>query len=227
VADTDNRGIQRLGPNGEPPAQWGTKGTSPGQFDLAFGAALDNQGNLYVVDSVNNDRIQKLSPQGEPLAQWGTCPRSLGGPLQKSATATPGSRARGSSRGPAEHRCVGRDRRLAPGWRWIRPYQPMATRPALSGNKAPPKPRRKAMWAHSRAPDAAYSMSSQQRSPPRQPCRPATPRSGLAGAWPAGWPPAAWSATPLAVRPRRPRSAPARGPASRTTAPCWPRRSSG
>src|SRR5438128_2730276 len=34
-------------------------------------AALDGQGNLYVVEQ-DNHRVQKLAPTGEPLAQWGT-----------------------------------------------------------------------------------------------------------------------------------------------------------
>jgi len=71
VADTENHRIQKLSPQGEPLAQWGSGGSGPGEFRFPRGVALDTQGNIYVADAANN-RIQRLSPQGEPLAQFGS-----------------------------------------------------------------------------------------------------------------------------------------------------------
>lgn len=58
VADTGNNRIDKLAPDGTLLAEWGTKGTAPGQFDGPRGVAVDSQGNLCVADS-GNDRIQK------------------------------------------------------------------------------------------------------------------------------------------------------------------------
>ncbi len=44
--------------------------TQPGNFNLPTGVAVDADGNVYVVDSVNH-RVQKLAPSGTPVAQWG------------------------------------------------------------------------------------------------------------------------------------------------------------
>jgi DNA-binding beta-propeller fold protein YncE len=49
-------------------AVWGRRGTSPGEFDLPGGIAVDGQGNVYVADT-RNHRIQKLSPQGQRVTQ--------------------------------------------------------------------------------------------------------------------------------------------------------------
>jgi hypothetical protein len=49
---------------------WIAGGRDPGEFRWPLDLALDDAGNLYVVDTGNN-RIQVLSPAGEYLRQWG------------------------------------------------------------------------------------------------------------------------------------------------------------
>jgi len=46
-------------------------GSQPGQFSGVMGAAVDTEGNVYVIDP-GNARIQKFSPDGVPLAQIGS-----------------------------------------------------------------------------------------------------------------------------------------------------------
>lgn len=41
------------------------------RFSLPSAAAVDGQGDLYVLDA-GNARVQKLSPDGDLLAQWGS-----------------------------------------------------------------------------------------------------------------------------------------------------------
>ena len=71
VADTNGNRIEKLSPGGEILAQWGSKGSGPGQFLRPQGITLDPQGNVYVADTYNH-RIQKFSPSGKFLHQWGT-----------------------------------------------------------------------------------------------------------------------------------------------------------
>jgi len=61
AVDSSNNRIQKLSPNGELLAEWGTYGSAPGQFPSPTGVAVDAQGNVYVADSQNH-RIQKLYP---------------------------------------------------------------------------------------------------------------------------------------------------------------------
>ena len=65
VADTKNQRIQKLSPDGEPLAQWGSAGSAPGQFRNPSGVAVDGAGNLYVADTENN-RVQVLWLAGQP-----------------------------------------------------------------------------------------------------------------------------------------------------------------
>src|SRR5581483_8464085 len=54
VADTENHRVQKLTPDGQPLAQWGSFGTGPGQFQRPSGVAIDGTGNVYVADTDNN-----------------------------------------------------------------------------------------------------------------------------------------------------------------------------
>ena len=50
--------------------KWGFKGTGDGQFDAAFGIAVDALGNVYVADD-GKDRIQKFDSNGNFITKWG------------------------------------------------------------------------------------------------------------------------------------------------------------
>jgi sugar lactone lactonase YvrE len=49
---------------------WSTKG-DPNPFKTPDGVAVDQQGNLYVMDSGNN-RLQKFASNGQSVSMWGT-----------------------------------------------------------------------------------------------------------------------------------------------------------
>ena len=49
--------------------QWGTEGSASGQFSLPYTAAVDPNGNIYIVDR-GNERVQKFDSQGNYLLQW-------------------------------------------------------------------------------------------------------------------------------------------------------------
>ena len=68
-----NSRIQQLSANGEPMAEWGTRGSAPGQFRAPQGIAVDGVGNIFVADTLN-DRIQKLTA--------GRLPRTGGPPAE-------------------------------------------------------------------------------------------------------------------------------------------------
>lgn len=52
-------------------AIWGGRGSGRGQFNEPRDLAVDQAGNVYVVDSKNH-RVQKLGPNGEVIAVWGS-----------------------------------------------------------------------------------------------------------------------------------------------------------
>jgi uncharacterized repeat protein (TIGR01451 family) len=49
---------------------WGTNGSNEGEFRSPTGIAVDNSGNVYVVDELN-DRVQKFTYNGQFLLEWG------------------------------------------------------------------------------------------------------------------------------------------------------------
>ncbi|MRR36451.1 hypothetical protein EG829_17620 [bacterium] len=57
-------GFAIIDPDGTPISIIGTGGSADDQFDTVSGVAIDDDGNIYVVDTYNN-RISKYDPQGE------------------------------------------------------------------------------------------------------------------------------------------------------------------
>src|SRR5207237_10245791 len=60
VADTGNHRVQKLGPDGQPLAQWSG-------FHFPHGIAIDTQDSVYVTDSSG---VRKLSTEGDVLGEW-------------------------------------------------------------------------------------------------------------------------------------------------------------
>ena len=52
-------------------AQWGSKGSGQGQFDIPLGITVDGSSNVYVIDKANN-RVQKFSSGGAYISKWGS-----------------------------------------------------------------------------------------------------------------------------------------------------------
>ena len=75
ASDSGNNRIQKLDPDGTPVKAWGKfgfawKGADMGKFDVPWGVATDQEGNLYVSDT-SNARVQKFKSDGTPLLKWG------------------------------------------------------------------------------------------------------------------------------------------------------------
>ena len=51
-------------------AEWGERGSEPGQLSGPFGIGLDPDGTLLVAEFDNN-RVQRFTPEGELLDGWG------------------------------------------------------------------------------------------------------------------------------------------------------------
>ena len=71
VADQNNNRVQVFDGNGTFLRQFGTQGSGPGQFDLPYGIAVDNAGNVYVSE-INNNRVQKLTSTGAFISMFGS-----------------------------------------------------------------------------------------------------------------------------------------------------------
>ena len=87
VVDSGNNRIQTFTSDGIFIAQWGTKGIGDGEFNFGAwplaGAAVDDSGNVYVTDTLN-ERIQKFTGSGVYVTQWGTS-RTADGQYQRPA----------------------------------------------------------------------------------------------------------------------------------------------
>jgi DNA-binding beta-propeller fold protein YncE len=69
VANTGGNVIIKVSPDGEVLASFGTAGSGPGSLSQPTDVAVDDDGNLYVVDS-ENERIQVLDRDGGYLREW-------------------------------------------------------------------------------------------------------------------------------------------------------------
>lgn len=62
--------VQKFNANGQFILKWGSQGSGEGQFNAPQQVAVDQNGNIYVVDR-DNHRIQKFDNYGNYLTQWG------------------------------------------------------------------------------------------------------------------------------------------------------------
>ena len=62
--------IQKFTKEGIFISQWGSAGTSTGQFSGPLGIAVDNNYHVYVAEYMNN-RIQKFTSTGRFITNWG------------------------------------------------------------------------------------------------------------------------------------------------------------
>ena len=69
VADFGNCRIQEFGPDLEPRAAWGHRGTGPGEFQDPCGVAFGPDGLLYVADTWNA-RVQAFDGTGALVREW-------------------------------------------------------------------------------------------------------------------------------------------------------------
>jgi len=75
IADSGNNRVQKFDLDGNVMQAWGKfgfawRGADMGKFDVPWGIATDQEGNLYVSDT-SNARIQKFKADGTPLVKWG------------------------------------------------------------------------------------------------------------------------------------------------------------
>lgn len=75
IADSGNNRVQKFDSEGNCMHAWGKfgfawRGADMGRFDVPWGLATDQEGNIYVSDT-SNSRIQKFKSDGTPLMKWG------------------------------------------------------------------------------------------------------------------------------------------------------------
>lgn len=71
VADYFNNRIVKFDSSGNVITQWGSQGSSDGQFINPQDVGIDSAGFIYVVDT-RNHRIQKFTDSGQFVTQWGS-----------------------------------------------------------------------------------------------------------------------------------------------------------
>ncbi|MCF6211672.1 MAG: hypothetical protein L3J88_09940 [Gammaproteobacteria bacterium] len=76
IADTGNDRIVRRSTAGSF-STWGSTGSGNGQFNRPTGIAVDNNGDIYVADTMNH-RIQKFNANGAFITAWGSHGSGLG-----------------------------------------------------------------------------------------------------------------------------------------------------
>lgn len=64
-----NTRVMKFASDGRFLFQWGTKGNSPGEFDLPHAITLDADGRVYVADR-NNARVQIFDGDGRYVSEW-------------------------------------------------------------------------------------------------------------------------------------------------------------
>jgi DNA-binding beta-propeller fold protein YncE len=70
-ADAETGAVQVFDGDGRFLAEWGERGTEPGQMSNPFGIGLDPDGTLLVAEFGGN-RVQRFTPEGDLLDGWGT-----------------------------------------------------------------------------------------------------------------------------------------------------------
>jgi DNA-binding beta-propeller fold protein YncE/4-amino-4-deoxy-L-arabinose transferase-like glycosyltransferase len=73
IANTGGSVVIKVSPDGEVLASLGTVGSGPGRLSQPTDVAVDDDGNLYIVDS-ENERIQVLDRDGRYLREWPISP---------------------------------------------------------------------------------------------------------------------------------------------------------
>ena len=73
VANTGDSVVLKVSPEGQVLERYGRPGFGPGDFSQLTDVAVDDDGNLYVVDT-ENERIQVLDREGEYLREWSISP---------------------------------------------------------------------------------------------------------------------------------------------------------
>ncbi len=71
ITDYHNNTVLKYDPYGNRLVQWGSYGSSNGQFSVPMGIAVDRNNNVYVTDFWN-DRLEKFDSKGNYLTQWGS-----------------------------------------------------------------------------------------------------------------------------------------------------------
>lgn len=70
MTDQFNNRVQILTPEEEPINAFGTVGSEPGQFNQPIDVEVDEDDNIYVMDSINS-RVQVFDKDGEFLTEFG------------------------------------------------------------------------------------------------------------------------------------------------------------